>query len=504
MPRPDEEEKKGKRGPGAGQVQPVQSSLAAMPSPSQQPTQAEQPPVVQARPAQTTQQAPQPVQAQPITMQRAAPQMQPGTQQFAQMQPGGVQQPKLSPGYQQRAAAITDPRFAQALTEKFQQDLAAKQSEFQKQQQEFQQKMQGAPGLGGAQSKINEIMTKISAGQATDADLAEYQRLQSLEYKGPEGLEGSANIAALSRMAGSPALLAQQYAQLAPGAISGQQIAQSLTGLGGSPGLAGIRESAASLGQRQKSFESAAEQQVGSAKQQTEAIKKQAKQTVEAEKSKLLSSLTGKQQTDILQKKQALEAVKGGLFTGAAQDAASLSKLGIKQEDINKITSRLPRDIFKFEGVSTPQQFEAKMKSLSAKAQRNETLSKKEAAALDAYQNINNFIQRKTDEQELGALSYAGSSPEQLAKINALMQLTGGKQITSAQAGVGGTAGRVDAGLFDTLSGALGESQAITGYQDQLDEEARQEEAEKQARLREAKQKGQPYTDERGIRHAAY
>lgn len=399
-------------------VNPVGSNLQPMPQVEQQPVQAAQ--------------AGQPQQAQQTEKKRAA----------------------MPVTYQQQAGAVADPRFSQALAQKLQQDVAAKQAALQQQQAEFQTKLQEAGSeVAGAPTRINEILGKVKAGTATDAELAEFQSLQQAQYQGPTGLDGAANIAALSQLAASPALLAQQYAGFAPGGVSAGDFQRAIAGLQKSQQLAAAQEAATGLAQRATSAKEVAAQQAALLKGQTEAAKEAAEIGSKAAEAEYTGQLSEAQKTETEAKAAALNRLKAGLFMGEKITQADLQKLGLTREQVQDLRGL---DVSQVEGIGEIKSVEdlnKEVEKLKLKQQTNELLTPEQERLISVYDELSK-LKRDPDD----ASKYGYAKKEDLAKINALRRIRGLAPLTEEEAvnvGVGAESGKIKESALALLKGAL-------------------------------------------------
>lgn len=371
----------------------------------------------------------QPAQQQPV--------QQPGQQQPAQPSQAvqsslpPMQQPQQAPvqqqkkpaapvTYQQQAGAVADPRFSQALAQKLQSDVAAKTAALQQQQAQFQEQLNKASGGVPAQERISDLLSKITSGQASEAELSEYDKLQKMQYQGPTGLQGTANIAALSQLAGSPELLAQQYAGFAPGGVRPGDFAKAMAGLQMSPELASAQQAATGLAEKAMSAEEIAAQQAGLLKGQTEAAKTQAETAVKAEQEKYMAGLSEEQKSQIESKKAALDKLKEGLFFTGSVSKSELKKLGLDPSDVNQLRAVRLQDVSGFEGIQNISDLDKKIEELDIKKRKGETLTPEQEKLIGISSKLKG-ISRGADES--ATLGYAKKTD--LSKINALRKLTG-------------------------------------------------------------------------------
>jgi len=416
----------------------------------EQPGQQQQQPQQQAQPAAPVQSSlpamQQPQQQQPQVAQAGQP------QQTAQVE---KKKPAAPITYQQQAGAVADPRFSQALAQKLQQDVAAKQAALQQQQAEFQQKLtEAGSGVAGAPTRINEILGKVKAGTATDAELAEFQSLQQAQYQGPTGLDGAANIAALSQLAASPALLAQQYAGFAPGGVSAGDFQRAMAGLQKSPQLAAAQEAATGLAQQATSAEEVATQQAALLKGQTEATKEAAETGSKAAEAEYTGQLSEAQKAETQAKTEALKRLKEGLFfSGKKIKQSDLDTLGLTQDQLKNLKSLNVGDVEGFEGVTDITELNKKIENLKTKQteEGSSSLTPEQQRLLTVYKEFTDF-DRDIDKSS----QYGYAKKEDLAKINALRRIRGQAPLTPEEVeliGKGKESGRVSG---ETLSGMIG------------------------------------------------
>jgi hypothetical protein len=334
--------------------------------------------------------------------------------------------------YEQRKAAVQDPRYAQAIGERVQADVQQRQQQLQQQLSQFQQQYQEAQQQAPAGGSIQDILGKIRAGTATDQDIAQYQKLQAAQYKGPTGLQGAANFAALSQLAQSPYSMATTYGGFVPqrGALQQQQ---ALSGMRGGALGAGM-ESAQMLAAQATGAEQAAAAQAAALQAQTEQIKQEAQTAIEAEKAGYFGQLgeTAKEETKA--KEAALEKIKGALFgldTGATE--ADFAALNLSTEDLYGLDLS---QIESMSGIDTLAELKAKMDELGKK--KDEDLTFEERAVQEAYKKVTGLTEA-VKEQDTSRLAYA--RPEDLAKINALLKLTGESEVQKSDLAKGFSGG---------------------------------------------------------------
>ena len=423
----------------------------------------------------------QPAQQQPV--------QQPGQQQPAQpaqpAQPSQavqsslppMQQPQQAPvqqqkkpaapvTYQQQAGAVADPRFSQALAQKLQSDVAAKTAALQQQQTQFQEELNKASGGVPAQERISSLLGKITSGQASEAELSEYDKLQKMQYQGPTGLQGTANIAALSQLAGSPELLAQQYAGFAPGGVRPGDFAKAMAGLQKSPELASAQQAATGLAEKAMSAEEIAAQQAGLLKGQTEAAKTQAETAVKAEQEKYMAGLGEEAKSQIEAKKGALDKLKEGLFLTGTVSRRDVEKLGLDPNDpnvqsaLNSLQGIDTREI-RTRGISSitnVKDLEQKVQQIQNDLSAGNPVTPEEEKLATAFSEVSN-LQRGSDE----ATGVAYAQKGDLAKINALRRLTGQTALKEEDIGKGAASGGISA---SDLSGLTGKLKELAPYSD--------------------------------------
>ena len=392
-------------------------------------------------------------QAQPVAPVKSSLDKTPAgqPQQTAQVE---KKKPAAPVTYQQQAGAVADPRFSQALAQKLQQDVAAKQAALQQQQAEFQQKLtEAGSGVAGAPTRINEILGKVKAGTATDAELAEFQSLQQAQYQGPTGLDGAANIAALSQLAASPALLAQQYAGFAPGGVSAGDFQRAMAGLQKSPQLAAAQEAATGLAQRATSAEEVAAQQAALLKGQTEAAKEAAETGSKAAEAEYTGQLSEAQKAETEAKTAALNRLKAGLFMGSTVTQADLQKLGLTREQVQDLRGL---DVSQVEGigaVNSVEDLNREVEKLKLKQQANQPLTPEQERLVSVYGELSG-LKRDVDD----ASKYGYANKQDLAKINALRRIRGQAPLTeeeAAKVGAGAESGRISESRLASLKGVL-------------------------------------------------
>lgn len=420
----------------------------------QQPGQQQQQPQQQAQPAAPVQSNLPPMPSQQ-GQQQVAQAGQP--QQTAQVE---KKKPAAPVTYQQQAGAVADPRFSQALAQKLQQDVATKQAALQQQQAEFQQKLtEAGTGVAGAPTRINEILGKVKAGTATDAELAEFQNLQQAQYQGPTGLDGAANIAALSQLAASPALLAQKYAGFAPGGVSAGDFQRAMAGLQKSPQLAAAQEAATGLAQQATSAEEVAAQQAALLKGQTEAAKEAAEAGSKAAEAEYTGQLSEAQKAETEAKTAALNRLKAGLFLGQKISNADLQNLGLTRNQLENLKGLNVKEVKDFEGVKTIDELNKSIQLLKNKSLEKgiESLSPEEQRLLTIHDE---FTKLERDTDKTAGLAYA--KREDLAKINALRRIRGQNPLTPEEIeslGTGSASGKIKSEDLSSMIGRLREGQ---------------------------------------------
>jgi hypothetical protein len=403
---------------------PVQSSLPSMQQPQQAPAQQ---PVAQAGQPQQTSQAQQRKPAVPVT-------------------------------YQQQAGAVADPRFSQALAQKLQQDVAAKQAALQQQQAQFQEQLSQAAGGVPTQQRIGDLLSKITSGTASEAELGEYDKLQKLQYQGPTGLQGTANIAALSQLAGSPELLAQQYAGFAPGGVRPGDFAKAIAGLQKSPELTSAQQAATGLAEKAMSAEEIAAQQAGLLKSQTEAAREIAETGSKAAMAEVTGQISEQTKAEREAKESALSKLKEGLFLTGQVSKSDIRKLGLNPDDptVQGVLQSLEGiDISNIEakgisGVKTVKELEEKVKQIQNDLSAGNPVTEEEKKLAGAFSDVSGLT-RELDETGSSDLSYA--KKEDLVKINALRRLRGEKQLTESD--IGKKLGGITQERLSNLTGRL-------------------------------------------------
>lgn len=412
--------------------------------------------------------------------QQQQPQQQ-SQQQQKQQQPVQPVKSNLPPiTYQQKVGAIVDPRFSQALAQKLQQDVTSKQAALQQKQAEFQSKLsQANTGITGAQARIGEILTNVQAGRATPEELAEYQNLQQAQYRGPTGLEGVANIAALSQLAASPEMLAQQYAGFGTGGVRGRYFEQSLAGVGGSE-LSAARQAAAGLAQQAMSAEEVAAQQAALLKGQTEAAKEAAETGSKAALAQYTGEVTEQTKAEREAKDAALKSLKEGFFlTGqikdsdirklgldpndpnvanvlASMEGLDLGLMGLETYDQGGTSPRVAREL-NWSGIDL-KELDRRIEQIDENQLAGNPVTEEEKKLSSLYK-IFEGVQRSVDEETTkGALSFA--KKEDLSKINALRRLRGEAPLTEAD--LGKKLGGIGTSELARLSGTIRQDSAYS------------------------------------------
>lgn len=369
----------------------------------------------------------------PVSSQTTQPAGQPQTQTQPVGQPQQQTKPQqrkdLPVSYQQQAGAVVDPRYSAALAGKLQEQVQQQQQQLAQQQAAFQQQLQTSQQPNVSQTRIGELLNKITSGAASPQEISEYDAIQKMQFAGPTGLEKTANIAALSQLAQSPELLAQQYG----GFGGGMNIADIRRSLGGSAKgvqLQQATQAASQLSEQAAQAQEQAEQQSGLLKSQTEALKKQAETGVKASQSKFLQEL--KQQSDVesKEKDKALEDLKNAIYLDKSITKDQLkniqSKLGITDREISEMGTLQLGRIEGLGSIKDLKQLGEKVKELK---ESNKTLTPEQQNLISFYDDMENTLKRSQDVSG----DYSAASKDQLAKINALRKLTGETELTEEQ-----------------------------------------------------------------------
>ena len=178
----------------------------------------------------------------------------------------------------------------------------------------------------------------------------------------------------------------------------------------------------------------AAAAQAAALQAQTEQIKQEAQTAIEAEKAGYFGQLgeTAKEETKA--KEAALEKIKGALFgldTGATE--ADFAALNLSTEDLYGLDLS---QIESMSGIDTLAELKAKMDELGKK--KDEDLTFEERAVQEAYKKVTGLTEA-VKEQDTSRLAYA--RPEDLAKINALLKLTGESEVQKSDLAKGFSGG---------------------------------------------------------------
>jgi hypothetical protein len=432
------------------------------------------------RTTQPVKQQNQPQPAPSVQVQSSLPPM-PATQPVQPVQPVVQPRAKISSSQQQ-----TDPRFAQALARKLQADVAAKQTQLEERQKAFEAEYAKANQGVPAQQRISELLTIINAPAGgpdveaqREAAVQEYQKLQSLQYQGPTGLTGAADIAALSQLAGSPELLAQQYGigALGDGDVSGLVSSELSV-----PELSQALSSAESLAERALSEEEKAKQRSGLLKLLTEGTRTQAEAGIKSKEQEMLAGLSEAQQTELDAKKAAFDKIKEGLFLTGEISKNDLRKLGLNPDDpevANTLNNLLGLDTSVIEGISNPSTswarpntrptdlatLESRIKDLKRRQTEEGLQLTPEQQKLIALYNSISDLERDTTEGS--AINYA--KKEDLARINALRRLRGQELYTEEDLGKAGEIGKLSQSNLSELISQLREESKY-GHEDRIEE----------------------------------
>lgn len=381
--------------------------------------------------------------------------------------------PVVAPvSYQQRAAAVQDPRYAQAIGERVQATVQEQQKQLQQQQQQFQtQFAQSQQQLPSGQN-LQSLLEKIRSNTATDTDVAAYQKLMSAQYQGPQGLQAGANIAALAQMARTPYALATTYGGFTPQAnILAQQ--QALAGV--PQGLSEVAKSAQALAAQAMGSEQAAATKIAAAQAQAQQLQQQATEAIKAEKASYEGQLTETQKAQIEAKKAAFDRFQRGVLITGRISRADLNLLGLNEQDVQSMYGLNPNIIGGLADQTTIGQFDKYVEDLRNK----ESKTTEEQNILDVYDTLR---QAKEDVETSQAYGYA--SPQDLAKINALRALAGAPGETSAlkqsDIGKGFSSGKFSKDTITSLKNLSSQYQS----QSQTESEAHQSAAEAITTLR--------------------
>lgn len=393
--------------------------------------------------------------------------------------PSPQQQAQQGPSTQQIQASTIDPRFQQAVTQKFQQDVAAKQAALAQQQEQFQKQLQSVQV--GKTGRIQELASKLGSDEGlSPTEEQEYQSLLNQQYQGPQGIQGAASAAALSQLAMSPALLAQQYAG-GFGGLGAQDLSATMSLSQPSQALQQQQQQAMALSSQVLGAEESAKQQVEAKQSQIEAIKKLASQSIAGEEGKFQTDLSEAAKTAIRNKDEALQNLKEGLFLGGAIDRQKLAKLGLTDTQLTNLKGINLKQVSGFESIQNIKQLDKKVAELERNViETGLELTPEQERLISAYKKIGD-VQRGTD--EAAGLAYATKDDRTINKINALRRLQGKAELTEAEKesmGKGATSGQIDQSTITGLIGSL-----ASDYSDEYEGKKKTEHtlSEKQARL---------------------
>lgn len=371
----------------------------------------------------------------------------------------------LPVSYQQQAGAVVDPRFSQAITQKYTQELQQKQQAFAQQQAEYQKQLQqaqsGLASTADIQTQLNVINNPASTPEQIAAATAQYEKLmgaqaqqvaQSEEYK-----RAQAELAALTKLSGEQ--MALKYG-VGGGALTQDLGLAALGQTGLQPSLSLAQKYAMEAGEQQE----AAQQQAMLTKAKEEELKKLAIAGSAAAQSQFMQQLQKSKEKLSKEKDAALDQLKGAIYLGQSLSIDDLelikNKLGIEKKDLQGLKGL---DIKQIEGIGKIRSIadiEKIVEELENKKLENKQLTPEQEKFLTSY---NIFSQLERNQDETSDLAYADKS--ELAKINALRGLTGQTSIEESALGTGKESGLLDKSLLSKLKGDIG-TEASSEYED--------------------------------------
>jgi len=393
-----------------------------------------------------------PEQAASQAVQSNLPSMQQGQQQVApagqpQMQQApavaGQPAPQVAPPkpeqrrqnlpvtYQQQAGAVVDPRFTQALSQKYTAELQQKQQAFEQQQAEYQKQLQQAQsGIGATadvQNQLSIINNPTSTPEQIAAATAQYEKLMSAQAQQVEQSDAyrraQAELAALTQLSGQG--IAQKYG-VGSGALT-PDIGFSLASDGNlQQGISLAQKYAQQAGEQQKASQQ--QELLGQAK--AEELKGLAKTGSAAAQSEFLQQLKQKGEAESKEKDKALDDLKNAIYLGKPitddQIKNIKNKLGITDREISEM-GRI--NISQIKGVSSVKDLKDLSEKVKELKESDKKLTPEQQNLISFYDSMEDTLKRSSDISG----EYSSASKEELAKINALRKLTDGTELTEAQ-----------------------------------------------------------------------
>jgi hypothetical protein len=365
-----------------------------------------------------------------------------------------MQQTQTAPAtVSQAAAAKRDPRFAQAISSKYQKELEQRKKLLGQQQAEYEQKIREA-GFKGDSSRIGELLGTITGGtdqaaiQAAEQEYQTLMRAQAGSVEDPEEYRrAQAKLAALGRLSGAG--IAKMYGTSAPGvvapetfySVSSPELEQQRQ-----IGKMALREAE----QQNILTEALKEQNV----RQAEAIRQMSGEQLGAKQGAFLSALEKEREADIKTKEEASNLLKQATLLGTELDATQKEKiknaLGLSQEELDNLGYLNLGEIEGLGEVKDLGSLETTIRKLEEDRESGKPLTFEQEELLGYYKNLTGALTRKAD---VGSLAYLSKDKE--ANINALRRLRGETELSQAereQLGTGKEAGRLSGSKpFTTL-----------------------------------------------------
>lgn len=340
----------------------------------------------------------------------------------------------------QVSAATKDPRFTQAITKKYQEDVT-------RQTQAVKQPvLQTQPGVnrGKIAELLNTINNPSSNAEAVAQATSDYQQLMAQQApvveESPESKAARANLMALSRLSGGAQLASAYGVGPVTGATAaGLQPNETLTGT-----LTGELMNAKKAALAAERDAAISEQQLQLEKNRLAQLKAFGGVAAAGEQAKLLRELSGRAESDKTSKEDAFTRVKEGILLGEGVNRSDLTLLGITPAqaselisfDLDEIEGLIP------EGESIPDTLaglETAVKNLRSNISQDQ-MTQEQKDFINYYDRIQSEFTRNMDLTS----EYAYATPEQKARINALRRLTGQSDISEDAIGGGAKSGKVE------------------------------------------------------------
>ena len=364
----------------------------------------------------------------------------------------------------QVSAASRDPRFTQAITQKYQQDLAKRQQEYTKQQQQYQQdlakRQQEFQANVGDKSRIQTLLNDITNEKQvaeTEAQYnkrisdatAQYQKLMTAQLaptqESNELQDARANLMALSRLSSGSALA---------GAYGLGADKSKTLGLIPDRGISQALSQARSATQEAEKQANISEQELALEKARVEELRGLSAAASGAEQAEFLTTLSNQAKVDKEAKDAALNNLKNAIYLGTEITQEQLDtikgKLGLTDRDISELGSLSLKDVGGFENVTTLDSLASEIKRLRESAT---PLTDEQSRLINLYDTLEGSVIRDRDIED----PYAFANKSELAKINALRRLTGQTELSESDSilGKGREASKI-VGLENLKAGIAG------------------------------------------------